>query len=272
MGTSRGISTPSGGSWSPTKREITAHLADPASVPAARIVAGVLSALGGLGLAASQGMESRSSRTKSMESNSSRTSGGQRIPGSHTGQVGGAIAGLGGFATAVQGRGLADALKRLDLDELDGRPAVEVIARVSEKISEGLDGVDAEILRTALNEAILEAVQLEEELGFTDLEAALQTFLSEQGLNGFIELFLARFVSDLVTAAILDHVDHKTSSEVETEALLSGIEIVCRDKVHTVVEQYRDTGRLSGVDWFGAAGTRLGRELADALVAELQTT
>lgn len=143
--------------------------------------------------------------------------------------------------------------------------------QVSERLAEGLDGVDGELLKTALNETILEAAQLEGELGFTDLEAALQAFLNEQGLGGLVELFLTRFVSDMVTAAILEHVEQKTESETQTEALLSGIEIVCRDKARAVVERYRIDGRFNRVDWFGAAGARLGRELADSIVVEVQT-
>lgn len=268
MGTSTGISTPSGGGWGRAKREITAYVADPQAVSPARIVSGVVSAMGGLGLgirSATGGSAARASRTGGSHG------GGGRTQAAHARQVGRAVAGLGGFANAVQERGLTEALAGLDLGDLDGRPAVEVIARVSERLAESLDGVDGEILKTALNDTILEAAQLEEELGFTDLEVALQTFLNEQGLNGLIELFLTRFVADLVTGAILDHVDQKTGGEAQTEALLNGIEIVCRDKAHAIVERYQADGRFNRVDWFGAAGTRLGRELADSIVAEIQT-
>jgi len=258
MGTSRGISTPSGGDWGPAKREITAHLGDPQTVSPARVVSGVVSAMGGLGLGIPGGRGAGGG-------------GGGRTRVAQSRQIGRAVAGLGGFADAVQARGLTEALSELDLGDLEGRPAVEVIARVSERLAEGLDGVDGELLKTALNETILEAAQLEGELGFTDLEAALQAFLNDQGLGGMIELFLTRFVSDLVTAAILEHVEQKTESETQTEALLSGVEIVCRDKARAVVESYRIDGRFNRVDWFGATGVRLGRELADSIVVELQT-
>jgi hypothetical protein len=268
MGTSRGISTPSGGGWGSAKREITAHIADPETVSPARVVSRVVSAMGGLGLGIIQ------SGRAAQQPNASRAGGGGRsggrTPAAHAKQVGRAIAGLGGFASTVQQRGLTDALQSLDLGNLEGRPAVEVIARVAERLADGLDGLDGEILRTALNETILEAAQLEEELGFMDLEAALQTFLNEQGLSGLIELFLARFVSNLVTGAILDHIDQKTGSEAQAEALLSGIEIVCRDKARDMIERAQTAGRFNRMDWFGAAGTLLGRELADSIVAELQ--
>jgi hypothetical protein len=162
-------------------------------------------------------------------------------------------------------------LQELDLGELEGRPAVEVIARVAERLADGLGGLDGEILKTALNEAILEAAQLEAELGFTDLETALQTFLNEQGLAGLVELFLTRFVANLVVGIILDHVDQKTETAAQTEALLGGIEIVSRDKARAMIARFRSDGRFNRVDWFGAAGKRLGRELADSIVAEFQT-
>jgi hypothetical protein len=223
--------------------------------------------MGGLGLGiAHRGGAARSTRSRGGGGHRS----GGRTPAAQARQVGRAIAGLGGFASTVQERGLTDALQNLDLSDLEGRPAVEVIARVAERLADGLDGVDGEILRTALNETILEAAQLEEELGFTDLEAALQTFLNEQGLGGLVELFLARFVSDLVTGVILDHIDQKTGSEAQAEALLSGIEIVCRDKARAIVERHLTAGRFNRVGWFGAAGMRIGRELADSIVAELQ--
>lgn len=266
MGTSKGISTPSGGGWGSVKREITGQLANPQNGSPADVVAAVVSAAGGLGLGITQ---TRRSSATSGSGSGGGSGGGGRTPAAHTRQVGRAIAGLGGFASAVQERGLTEALRGLDLATLEGRPAVEVIARVSERLADGLDGVDGEILRTALNETILEAAQLEQELGYTDLEDALQNFLNDQGLSGLVELFLSRLVSDLVTAAVLDHVNQKTDSEQQTEALLTGIEIVCRDKARAVVGRYTTNGRLNQVDWFGAAGTRLGRELADSILGEL---
>lgn len=247
-------------------------MANPASVPQSGVVAAVVSAMGGLGLGIA------TSRTEAGAGGAAggATGGAGRGTGqtavTRTKQVGRAVAHLGGFAAAVQEHGLADALRGLDLGDLDGRPAVEIVARVADHLASGVDGIDGELLRKALSDAILEAAALQEQLGFTDLEAALQTFLDEQGLGGLLELFLSRLVSDLVTAAILDHLGQKTDSDMQTEALLSGIDIVCRDKARSTVEHYRATGRFNQVDWFGTAGARLGRELAEALLADLRTT
>lgn len=263
MGTSRGLSTPKGGAWGKAKREITGHLGNANSFSPAQIVSSVVSAMGGLGL----GIEARAG-----SSGEGSSGGGTRSAAAQTQRIGRAISGLGGFVGAVQDHGLAAALERLDLAELDGRPAVEVISRVSERLADGIDGIDGEILKTAFNEAILEAAQLQGELGFTDLEAALQAFLATEGLSGMIELFLTRFVTDLVTGAILDHVEKKTISDAEMEALLSGIEIACRAKVHSAVERHRSDGRFNNVDWFGSSGAQLGRELSDAVITELRAT
>jgi hypothetical protein len=264
MGTSKGISTPSGGGWRAAKRTIKRQLANPGNGSAAGVVAAVVSAAGGLGLGI------RHSRGAGGGGASGARGGGGRSAADHAKQVGGAVAGLSGFASAVREQGLAEALRGLDLTTLEGRPAVEVIARVSERLAEGLDGVDGEILRTALNATILEAAQLEQELGFTDLEVALQTFLNEQGLSGLVELFLSRLAADFVVAAILDYVDQKTNNEQETEAMVEAIEVVCREKARAVIGRY--DGRMNQVDWFGRAGARIGREIAESIVDELIRT
>lgn len=244
------------------KRKITAHIADPHSVSPDQVVSSVVSALGGLGLGIRNGARGPVGTDAGGR--------GGRTASASTQRIGGAVAGLGGFASVVRERGLTEALRQLDLRTLEGRPAVEVIARVAERLAEGLDGVDGDILTTALNETILEAAQLEAELGYSDLEVGIQTFLDEQGLAGLIELFLARFVTDLVAAAVFSHVEEKTESEAQSEALLGGIEIVCRAKSRAVVERERAAGAFSRVDWFGPAGRRLGRELANSIVSELK--
>lgn len=288
MGTSKGIPTPRGGRWPRAKREINAGLAGgtngadsgtagaggaaPRGSPAA-VVAAAVSAMGGLGLGVGQ---SRRSGTAGGGAGGGGRSGGGggggRASGAQARRVGRAIAGLGGFGSAVQTRGLTEALRELDLGTLEGRPAVEIIARVSERLADGMDGVDAEILKMALNEAILEAAQLEEELGYTDLEQGLQAFLNDQGLGGLLEIFLTKLVSDLVTAAIFEHVDQKSESANQTEAMLAGIESVCRNKAHTTIEQYRTGGQLNRTDWFGGAGRRLGHEMAESILTELRTS
>lgn len=260
MGTSRGISTPSGGDWSNVKREITEYLKGPKKGAFPNIVGSVISAAGGLGMGLGK---------RSLGGMGAGGGGGGGTTARHSRRIGRVISGLGGFASAVQEQGLTEALGTLDLSTLEGQPAVEVIAKVSERLAEGLDGIDGELLRSALNDAVLDAVQLEGELGYADLEEALQEFLNTQGVSGLIELFLTQFVSKIVTAHLLEFLNEKTDNEQETEALLSGIEIVCRDRAQTVIGSYQTDGRLNEIDWFGKSGQSLGRELADSILTEL---
>jgi hypothetical protein len=55
MGTSKGKPTPSGGQWTPVKKEITLNLNGDAKATPAGIVGGTVRALGGLGLPSQAG-------------------------------------------------------------------------------------------------------------------------------------------------------------------------------------------------------------------------
>lgn len=295
MGTSKGLPTPRGGGWSRAKRRVNDAMAssgvagagdgdsggneaadaagagdaaNAAQSPTANAVAAVMSAMGGLGVG--PGRQSGGGRGAGPRRGGSTGGSGGRSPGGQSRRVGRAVAGLGAFGSAVGSRGLTEALRELDLASLEGRPAVEVIARVSERLADGIEGIDAEILKAALNETILEAAQLEQELGYEDLEVGLQSFLRDQGLGGLVELFLAKFVSDLVSAAIFEHIDQRSESASQTEAMLAGIESVCRNKAHTTIQRFQGDGRLNQTDWFGPAGRRLGHELAESILNELR--
>lgn len=296
MGTSKGLPTPRGGGWPRAKRRVNNAMggsgaagpgdgdaggneaadaagagdaANTAQGPMANAVAAVMSAMGGLSVG--PGRQSGGGRAAgSRRGSSTGGGGGGRSSGARSRRVGRAVAGLGAFGSAVGSRGLTQALRELDLASLEGRPAVEVIAQVSERLAAGIEGIDAEILKAALNETILEAAQLEHELGYEDLEAGLQAFLQDEGLGGLVELFLAKFVSDLVSAAIFEHIDQRSESASQTEAMLAGIESVCRNKAHTTIQRFQGDGRLNRTDWFGPAGRRLGHEMAESILNELR--
>ena len=284
MGTSRGISTPSGGQWTNAKREINTNLDSIATSPSSpvspeestAVVHSVVQAIGGLGFGIPSGTSSgRVGGTGAGGGRTRPTGGGGgrgRASALKSRAVGKSVAGLGGFATAVRDAGLSQALRDLDLSDLEGRSAVEVIARVSERLAEGTEGVDSDLLRTALNDTILEAAQLDEELAYSDLEAGLQSFLNTQGLAGLISTFLAKLVTDLVTASVFQHVDERAENANQLEAFLSGIESVCRSKASETVDQFQADGRLNRTDWFGNAGARLGRDIAEKLLSELGAT
>ena len=96
--------------------------------------------------------------------------------GSPTG-IGSAIGGIGQFAAAVGAGGLNEGLALLGLRDLEGLSGVEIAAAIADHIAESLEGVNADLMREALREAVLEAAELAEIDGLEDLERGLESFL-----------------------------------------------------------------------------------------------
>lgn len=270
MGTSKGMVTPTGGLWTDAKHEVTAGLeavaatGDPLlqQAAAAGAVRSTIRALGGLALGIP--------RSSSQRAGGTGTGGARaRAIATKARAVGQSVSGLAAFGTVVQGQGLDEALRALNLEDLAARSAIEVISLISARLSEASEGVDAELMNAALNETILEAADLGDELGYADLEDGLQAFLLERGPEGLVESLLAKFAYDLVIASVLQHIDLRSDSASQTEAFLSGVEAACRSHARTVIERYRADGSMARTDWFGAAGRRLGREIAQAMATQL---
>lgn len=245
MGTSKSYSTPSGGEWTGVKRAITALMKGTPGATASSVVGGVLKAAGGL---------------SSGPANNSGTNGVNR-------SVSGAIAGLGSFANGVQSEGLASSLHGLGLDNLIDRPAAEVIAAISERLSEGTSGLDGEILAEALREALLEIAGTGADGEYISFEAALNDFLSTFGIDGLIEVFLKHYVFSRIWLFIERHVAVRAEAASSSAALSSAVEVACLENVRQVMSDIRNQGRLQSVDWFG----REGQTLAASIVQDLET-
>jgi hypothetical protein len=179
------------------------------------------------------------------------------------------VSGLGGFGGLVQTEGLDAALRQFNLGELVGKPAVEVVARVAEELGKHVDGTDGEVLRNALQAAILEAAGLEDELDYQDLETGLQTFLNENGIAGLVERFLAHYVFDAVWAAIEEHVTNSSPGDAQLEAHMAAIDDICRRAVSSVIEEKRREKALDNVNWFGAEGRTVAEGTVKNILAKL---
>jgi hypothetical protein len=252
LGTSKNISTPSGGKWTPLKRNITRWLGDPKAISPAKLVGQTVSAAGGLS-------------TRSAMRAAGGGGGGK--PSVRT--VGKTVGGLAAFGADIADRGLTDALARLGLNELEGRSAQEVIARVAEHLAEHAEGTDRDLLLGSIERTILEAAALIDENGFENLEAGLQKFLETEGPEGLVELFLVQFVLDCVWTLDEQHILDKTTSEADAEALQSAMRQVCRSEVQTLMAELKRTGRFESTDWFGRDASRVGREIARRLEERL---
>lgn len=261
MGTSRSIGTPTGGGWSTVRGDVTANFTGSRDVSPGQIVSGVIAAAGGLGFAP------HVDRTTG-QAGGGGGGGASGHAGRRAGSImrtGRAIAGLGGFAGLVQSQGLEAALGRLNLSELVGKPAIEVVARVAEELGKHADGVDGEVLRNSLQAAIIEASGLEEALDYQDLETGLQNFLNENGVAGLIELFLGRYVFEAVWAAIESHAADRSPDDAQLEALMSAVDDISRREVRSVLEEKIRDKTFDNVNWFGADG----RSVADGTVKDI---
>ena len=179
------------------------------------------------------------------------------------------VSGLGSFGAAVAAEGLDGALRGLGLAVLQGRPAAEVVARIAEHISEGVDGMQGEILATALREAIFEAATLQGDLNYENLDKSLQDFLSRDGAEGLVELFLTHYVFERVWSIIESHVDRKSNTDADAEALASAVESACRSHVTGMIDERKRAGDFDTLDWFGRDGQQFGEEIVSDLEARL---
>jgi hypothetical protein len=258
MGTSKGIPTPKGGTWTPVKKLITDTLSNVSASSVNRIIGGVVSAAGGLG--SSKG-----------DSTSGGSRGTGRGGGGGGGGVGGTITGLAGFGADIRSGGLDAAATRLGLTDLRGRTAVEAVARIAEHLSQSVDGPQADLLAMALRDALLECAAVEADGSYDDLDNALQSYLDREGLEGLVESFLSRFVFDRVWAWIETHSQEKSDSVNEKQALESAVERACREHVQSLMEDVKTEGVFETTDWFGAKGASLGGQIVSTLEFRLES-
>ena len=232
--------TPTGGGWSGTKSLITGRLTGSRDVTPSRIASSVVGAGGGVGV------------------------------GGTPGKIGSVVGGIGGFGAAVAEFGLREGLAILGLQDLEGLSGVEVAAAIADHLAESLDGVNADLMREALREAVLEAAELGEVDGLEDLESGLESFLQSEGVMGLVALVLEKFVFNAIWACIEDHAQLRAPTQEDFEALFIAVQGVCESEVQNTIRGLEETGELGSVDWFGPEGERLGRQIFERVEQSLR--
>jgi hypothetical protein len=161
---------------------------------------------------------------------------------------------LGGFVADVRERGLAQALERIGLSELIGRPLNEVLAGLLDRLggtAATIDDVDA---RTALSQ-----VQ-EELLGKAQTPAEVEEILSAQiaNLGVLLESFFGRYLYEQFCRVHFERLTQKVG-EARALSFLQEIESFIRSTLAN-----RTTGRdLASIDWTGAEGQGLVAEIME---------
>lgn len=245
------MSTPGGGQWTSLKGTISSYLAGTGNVSPHKIISDTIAAAGGLSI--------RSPGT------SQRGVGGTSVGGRGGRAVSRAVSGLAGFGTALGG-GLANALNALGIEDLRGKPAGEVISKIADHLAADLSGMERDVLRGALQQALYNAAELVGDPTYENLEASLQTFLAREGIEGLIELFLTQYVFDRVWLLIEEYVTNRTDNETDISNMETAIEQACRSNVHEEIEHHRAEGTYENLDWFGPDGHRV----AESVVTDLE--
>lgn len=260
MGTSKSMTTPRGGQWTDIKRDIRQYILGNSAVSPSKIVGSTIAAAGGLpvhsgpssGTGGGGGGGGAVSRTESIRS------------------IARAVSNLGGFGATLQNHNLNQALGSIGIADLRGRPAGEVISRIAEQLSNHVNGLQREVLRNAIQQAIFQAAELVDDLSYEDLEASLQSFLTDNGIEGLVELVLTQYVFDRVWLLLEDYVNLRDISPSDVSDVESAVEQVCRSNVNDIMQPYRTSNSLDDVDWFGSAGIRLAESAINALEQRLR--
>jgi hypothetical protein len=268
VGTSKSLPTPSGGAWTPVKNAVTSALSDPKPDSPMQVA--------GLVVAATRGLRGASSGGGG---GGGGAGGGVRGTGGGRGSGGGggfrssaarATSTLGGFGGLVGDAGLDAALEALGLAELQGRPAVEVVARISDRIAEAAEGLDAELLRGALIECVYEAAEISGDSSYTDLQSALQSFLEREGTARLAEMFLTRVTFGKIWMLIENHANYRSETVANADGLMVGVERACAQHVRGRFDEERARGGFDRLDWFGRDGQRVVNAIVRDVAARLE--
>jgi hypothetical protein len=266
VGTSKSASTPTGGAWTPLKSEVSRNLSGGTNPEPKKLVAGVISAFGGLTPSpyASRGGSSGSgggsgggaSATSSTASRSSS-------------RVGSAVANLSGFGQAVSGGGLAAGLASLGLSSLEGKTCAEVIGRVAEHIASTSTGQERELIQNSLNECILDAAALQGDVSYEQLDESITGFLAENGVTGLVELFLSNMAYNIVWYGIENHIDLKAHSADTVTSIQSSIRETCTQSIAAVMKSAAVNNFSNTKDWFGKDGVEAATQIASLVERNL---
>jgi hypothetical protein len=163
------------------------------------------------------------------------------------------------FLESVNAETLLTALEALGITEAANLEGVELLDRISEAIIGGRLTFDQEIATTALRNTLMEILRYSPE----DFETAVRLFLENEGLQGFVEAFLAKYVFETIWGYLEDAARERILRETNIESLMNALEHLCSYEVETVVQE----SNFENVDWLGPEG----QSLADRISRRIST-
>ena len=157
--------------------------------------------------------------------------------------IGVRLAELQAFISTILTESFNEALRKLP-PEIPPASAIDIVAKVAEHLSRDMVGLEGEVLRKSLQEALLEAAGLGSDPAGPDFEVGLPKFLRKNGTKGFLELFLSRYLFNAVWIRIQDAVQTQIRSLRSQTKAMNDTERLCRSMVKSVLEQAETQGKL----------------------------
>jgi len=244
MGTSKGYQLPSGGNWTPLKKDATSFAKGSSSVTAGVLLRQYIRANGGARAIA----HGRDYGTRSAPTGASRQSG--RGGGGGGGAARNTARNLGHFLSRLASVGLDQALREEGLSKLVGRPADEVAAGLLDVLTSPASTLDEAAARKAL--AALNDELLAKADTYEDVQRILSESLDKQGLARIIASFFGHYLYERFCRDFYEQWVRKVGSS-EAARLLKSI----KDYIRSALKAKFAARDITRVNWRSREGMRL---------------
>ena len=138
------------------------------------------------------------------------------------------------FASGICAQGFSKTVENL-IPELPLRESPsEIVSALAAALTRNISALEGDLLRKALQEAILEAAGLGYDLQSFDIVSGLQEFFQRRNVHDLIELFLSRYVFAVVSFKIQTAVGLQAQTEESMIVSMLALERLCRNIVRSV--------------------------------------
>ncbi|MBF4161023.1 hypothetical protein [Nocardioides acrostichi] len=159
------------------------------------------------------------------------------------------LARIGGLAAGPPDQNLNDAFRREGLDDLVGRPLEEVHAALVDYIAGDPEDRDADLVRSAADEAVTEVLESADDLDNIVIDQAT----AERMMQRYLTEWLTRLITRELSTAITDPNPH------EAERRSSEIREYVTERLANVIADRA----ITSIDWAGPDGAREARQILD---------
>lgn len=262
MGTSTGYNMPTGGDWTPLKREATKFVKDDGGgsgnnrnpVPPEKLLSDFLRNYTSGGGGTGGGGGGASGTTGGSGGRGGGGGGGGRGGGGAGKSFGRAARGtgraLGGFLSSVTTVGLDEALRQVGLESLIGRPASEITAGLLNALTDPAGTLDESAARRALE--VINAEMIGKARTYDEVKGALRSNLDKQGVERLVVKFFGEYLYQHFQQSVLKDWAKKVGAEQASRRLKS-----IKDCIASALKAKVVNRDVSKIRWGAREGLRI---------------